>query len=65
MEDCTKLSTLARKFHFLDVFAPLSLEPIRVRVFFLEYLSLPYSHFVQDNLQPLSVNDPALVYVAI
>jgi hypothetical protein len=65
MEDYTKLGTLARKFHLLDVFAPHSLEPIRVCVFFLEDLSLPNSHFVQDDLQPLGINDPALIYVAI
>src|SRR6267154_3667976 len=65
MESRTKLSTLASKVHFLDAFDSLSLEPIRVCIFLLEYLSLPYSHFVQDDLQSLGTNNPALVYISI
>jgi hypothetical protein len=34
----------------LDVFTLLSLEPVHVCVFFLEYFSFPYCHFIENDL---------------
>lgn len=65
LESYTKLSTLLCKFHFLDVFTLLSLEPVHVCVFFLEYFSFPYGHFIENDLQSLGVDNSALVYITI
>lgn len=43
----------------------LPLVPVEIGVFILEYLSLPLSHLVENDLQSLRIDDSTFVEISI
>jgi hypothetical protein len=61
----TELIALLGHLHLLHDFGLLALEPVQVGVLLLEDTLLPLCHLVQDSLEPLRVDCPVLVDIAV
>lgn len=61
----TKLLPFSAHLHLFDVLRLLALVPIQIGILLLEHLLFPLSHFIQDDLQSLRVNNTTLVDVSI
>ncbi len=61
----TKFLTFPARLHLLDVLRLFPLVPVQIRILLLEYLLLPFSHLIQDDLKSFHVDHAALVDVAL
>lgn len=61
----TKFLTFPARLHLLDVLRLFPLTPVQIRVLLLEYLLLPFGHFIQDDLKSFHVDHSTLVDVAL